>query len=37
MSGLAEQLNLQDRGEALPAAQLVGLVRRYELSIEEDE
>ena len=38
--GLAEQLNLQDRGgQAKPhqLRQLVDLVRRYDLSIEEDE
>ena len=38
--GLAEQLNLQDRGgQAKPyqLGQLVDLVRRYDLSIEEDE
>lgn len=38
--GLPEQLNLQDRGgQAKPyqLRQLVALVRRYDLSIEEDE
>jgi hypothetical protein len=39
-SGLPEQLNLQDRGgQAKPyqLRQLVALVRRYDLRIEEDE
>jgi hypothetical protein len=38
--GIPEQLNLQDRGgQAKPyqLRQLVGLVRRYHLRIEEDE
>jgi HicA toxin of bacterial toxin-antitoxin, len=38
--GILEQLNLQDRnGQAKPyqLRQLVALVRRYDLTIEEDE
>ena len=39
-AGIPEQLNLQDRGgQAKPyqLRQLVALVRRYDLTIEEDE
>lgn len=38
--GIAEQINLQDRGgQAKPyqMRQLVTLVRRYDLGVEEDE
>ncbi|HET7523214.1 MAG TPA: type II toxin-antitoxin system HicA family toxin [Acidimicrobiales bacterium] len=38
--GIAEQINLQDRGgQAKPyqMRQLVALVRRYDLGVEEDE
>jgi hypothetical protein len=35
--GIPEQLNFQDRGGQAKPHQLVALVRRYDLRIEEDE